>query len=74
MSIECNEYKRKLRGKMDELVHFVYAATKKFPKDEMYGATSQLRRAILSVILNYIEGYSRFRTKTSLLFFEISFW
>lgn len=49
-----------------------YAVTKKFPKHEMYGATSQLRRAILSVILNYIEGYSRFRTKTTLLFFETS--
>ncbi len=43
---------------MDEYVHFIYKITKTFPKEELYGATSQLRRSSLSVILNYIEGYA----------------
>jgi len=44
---------------MDEYVHFVYRVTRKFPKEELYGVTSQLRRAAMSIILNYIEGYAR---------------
>ena len=48
---------------MDEFVHFVYNITRKFPKEELYGITSQLRRASLSVILNYIEGYARGKEK-----------
>ena len=35
--------------KADELAWQVYAETKKFPKDESYGITSQLRRAVLSI-------------------------
>ena len=42
---------------MDEYVHLVYRLTKKFPKEELFGVVSQLRRSALSVILNYIEGY-----------------
>lgn len=39
----------------------------------MYGATSQLRRAALSVILNYIEGYARKRQLVKINFFETSY-
>jgi len=45
--------------KADELAFVVYSATKKFPKEEMYGLTSQLRRAALSVPTNIVEGYAR---------------
>lgn len=62
-----------LKTKMDEYVHLVYANTKTFPKEELYGVTSQLRRAALSVILNYIEGYARQRDKVHKNFLEISF-
>ena len=44
---------------MDEYARFVYKITKKFPREENFGITSQLRRSALSVILNYIEGYAR---------------
>ncbi len=43
----------------DELAFKLYTVTKNFPKEEMYGLTSQLRRAGLSVPTNIVEGYSR---------------
>ncbi len=58
---------------MDEYVHYVYQITKKFPKEEIYGVTSQLRRAALSTILNYIEGYARRGNKVHKNFLEISY-
>lgn len=44
------------------LTNKVYALTRKFPKDEMYGLTSQLRRAAVSVPSNVAEGWARNRT------------
>lgn len=37
----------------------VYAATKSFPKEETYGLTSQIRRAVVSISSNIAEGRSR---------------
>ena len=45
--------------KSDELAYQIYLLTKTFPKEEMYGVTSQLRRAALSVPTNIVEGYGR---------------
>ncbi len=42
-----------------ELVTEVYRVTRSFPKDEMYGLTSQVRRASVSVPSNIAEGYGR---------------
>lgn len=66
-------YHERLHGLMDEYVHFVYRVTKGFPKEEQFGATSQLRRASLSVVLNYVEGYARQRSAVHKNFLEISF-
>lgn len=63
----------KLKLKMDEFVRLVYRLTKKFPKDELYGVVSQARRASLSIILNYIEGYARKKNLVVINFFEISY-
>lgn len=58
---------------MDEYVHFIYTFTRKFPREEVYGVTSQLRRAAISVILNYIEGYARKKDRAHKNFLEISY-
>ena len=68
-----NDFHKKLKDKMDEFVHFVYDLTRSFPKEELFGITSQLRRAALSVILNYIEGFARDSKKSYLNFLKISY-
>jgi four helix bundle protein len=42
-----------------DLMVDVYTATEVFPKHEMYGLTSQLRRAACSVVSNIAEGQGR---------------
>ena len=42
-----------------EMTVCVYDLTRAFPKDEMYGLTSQLRRACVSVASNIAEGRGR---------------
>lgn len=66
-------FHEELKDQMDKFAHLVYSFTKNFPKEELYGLTSQLRRASLSVVLNYIEGYARMRSKLHKNFLEISY-
>src|SRR5919108_1810742 len=56
----------------DEFARNVYQATKTFPKDEVYGISSQLRRAALSVPTNIVEGYSRRGDKELARFIDIA--
>jgi len=51
----------------------IYKATIKFPKEELYGITSQIRRAALSIPTNIVEGYSRKSDKELAHFLSISF-
>jgi four helix bundle protein len=41
----------------------VYVRTRKFPKDEIYGLTSQMRRAAVSIPSNIVEGEGRYSRK-----------
>jgi four helix bundle protein len=56
----------------DDLVIEVYKLTQKFPKDEIYGVTSQLRRAAVSVAANIAEGSSRQHQKDYSHFLSIA--
>ncbi len=49
----------KVWEKAHNLVLSIYHATSKFPKDELYGLTSQIRRAGISIPANIAEGCCR---------------
>jgi four helix bundle protein len=50
----------------------IYKVTEKFPQNEIYGLTSQLRRATLSVPLNIAEGSMRQSSKEFVQFIRIA--
>ncbi|MFZ5800792.1 MAG: four helix bundle protein [Candidatus Omnitrophota bacterium] len=54
------------------LVVEIYKLTKSFPKSELYGLTSQMRRAALAIPSNVAEGYRRRHTKEYLRFLTIA--
>jgi len=56
----------------DDLAYKVYKTTNNFPKEEVYGITSQVRRAALSIPTNIVEGYSRKGDKELSRFVNIS--
>jgi len=55
-----------------EIVEKVYKTTKTFPKNEMFGLTSQMRRASISISSNIAEGFARNSTKEYIRFLYIS--
>lgn len=55
-----------------ELVTEVYQITENFPKNEIFGLTAQIRRAIISVPSNIAEGHSRRSTLDYIQFLKIS--
>jgi len=55
-----------------KLVSDVYLLTKKFPKDELYGIVSQIRRCAVSVPSNIAEGSGRRTSKDTIQFLHIS--
>jgi four helix bundle protein len=58
--------------KSHELVLQIYGLTEKFPKHELFGLTSQLRRAAVSVPTNIAEGYGRTTDVEIARFMDIS--
>lgn len=57
----------------DEVTIMIYRITKALPREEIYGLTSQIRRAAVSVSSNIVEGCARESQTEYLRFLEISF-
>lgn len=51
----------------------VYKLTGRFPKEELYAITSQIRRSVVSIPSNIAEGYSRKRKLEYIQFLQIAF-
>lgn len=56
-----------------ELVSEIYILTKKFPKEEIFGISNQMRRAVISIPSNIAEGYGRGSPNEYKQFFSIAF-
>jgi four helix bundle protein len=50
----------------------VYRLTKRFPKEEVYGMTAQIRRAAVSVAANIAEGHGRENSGSFIQFLRMS--
>jgi four helix bundle protein len=81
MSVRVNEYmgkSLKTHKNLDiwkrgiKFVEQIYISTRQFPKEEMYGLTSQLRRAAVSFPSNIAEGAARASKKEYIQFLYIA--
>lgn len=59
--------------KVDKFAHSVYQLSRQFPKEELFGLSLQLRRAVISIPLNIIEGFARQNRKEYRRFSEIAY-
>jgi len=55
-----------------EIVKDVYALTKDFPREELYGLTSQMRRSAVSIPSNIAEGFKRYHSKEYSQFLHVA--
>ncbi len=56
-----------------QLVKEVFILTEKFPKSELYGLISQMRRAAIAIPSNIAEGYGRKSPKEYFQFYSIAY-
>ncbi|MBI4427443.1 MAG: four helix bundle protein [Candidatus Magasanikbacteria bacterium] len=71
--MEEHYFHDRLKVLIHEYVLLSYRLSAKYPPDERFGLISQDRRASVSVMLNYLEGYARMRDAVKLNFYETSF-
>jgi four helix bundle protein len=71
--MEIKGYKKlKVWEKAHKLAMEIYRVSNKFPKEELYGLTSQIRRSAFSISLNIVEGHASSSKKEFLNFLNIS--
>lgn len=71
--MEIKGYKKlKVWEKAHKLAMEIYRVSHKFPKEELYGLTSQIRRSAFSISLNIVEGHASSSKKEFLNFLNIS--
>lgn len=70
--LNLNHKKLEVWAKSLLLIKEIYKLTDKLPKEENYGLTIQMRRAVVSVASNLSEGASRTSGKERKRFYEIS--
>lgn len=51
----------------------IYKATRKYPKEELFGIVSQMRRSAVSIPCNIAEGYCRNHRKEYIQFLNVAF-
>lgn len=56
-----------------EFVLDVYSLSNSFPKEELFGITSQLKRAAISIPANIAEGYRKTGAKDKLRFYNVAY-
>jgi four helix bundle protein len=71
--MEQKTFHEKLSNKIETFIHQSYDIANQFPKEELYGAGSQLKRAALSIGLNTTEGYARSSSKSYRHFLLIAY-
>ena len=59
--------------KSRKLVKLAYQVTEPFPKGELFGLTSQIRRAAVSIPANLAEGYTRKHRKEYIQFVRVAY-
>lgn len=64
--------KLKVWEKAHEFAIETYKISNKFPREELYGLTSQIRRAVFSISLNIVEGHASNSKKEFLNFLNIA--
>lgn len=69
---EKGYHKLLLWQRLKEFIKLVYLLTNKLPKDEGFGLKPQMRRAIVSVVSNFVEGYLKTSKKHKVSFLEIA--
>lgn len=70
---KLNSYKELIVWqKSIDLVEQIFKITAKFPKSELYGLTSQMRRAVVAIPSNIAEGAGRQHTKEFIQFLAIA--
>ncbi|MFA5404098.1 MAG: four helix bundle protein [Ignavibacteria bacterium] len=62
----------KLWQKAHNFVLEIYKITKQFPREELYGLTSQIRRSAVSIPANFVEGFKKKSKNDKARFYNIS--